>query len=147
MLTGLLKATNAVRDSIKPDVTVFVFCEAKEIEGKTMVAVKVERGTARPYYLAGKGIRPEDVYVKQGVSTVPATKNAILKMIQETAGDDYETTRSLKQELTFAGAEKALQEQPRQTTRISGACPGSSGGLRWMESGRRNCSVASTSLC
>ncbi len=107
----MLKATNAVRDSIKPDVTMFVLCEAKEIEGKMVVAVKVQRGTARPYYLAGKGIRPEGVYVRQGASTVPATESAILKMIQETAGDDYETARSLKQELTFAGAEKAFKEE------------------------------------
>jgi ATP-dependent DNA helicase RecG len=35
----MLKATNAVRDSIKPDVTMFVVCEAKEIEGKMVVAV------------------------------------------------------------------------------------------------------------
>lgn len=34
----MLKATNAVRDSIKPDVTMFVVCEAKEIEGKMVVA-------------------------------------------------------------------------------------------------------------
>jgi len=39
----MLKATNAVRDSIKPDVTMFVLCEAKEIEGKMVVAVKVQR--------------------------------------------------------------------------------------------------------
>jgi ATP-dependent DNA helicase RecG len=107
----MLKATNAVRDSIKPDVTMFVVCEAKEIEGKMVVTVKVQRGTARPYYLAGKGIRPEGVYVRHGASTVPATESAILKMIQETAGDDYETARSLKQELTFAGAEKAFKEE------------------------------------
>lgn len=98
----MLRATNAIKDSIKPDVTMFVLCEAKEIEGKMVVAVKVGRGTALPYYLAGKGIRPEGVYVRQGASTVPATESAILKMIQETAGDDYETARSLKQELTFA---------------------------------------------
>lgn len=34
----MLRATNAVRDSIKPDVTMFVVCEAKEIEGKMVVA-------------------------------------------------------------------------------------------------------------
>jgi len=31
-------------------------------------------------------------------------------MIRETGGDDYETTRSLKQELTFGSAEKAFRE-------------------------------------
>jgi len=107
----MLKVTNAIRDSIKPDVTVFVLCEEREIEGKRVVAVKVQRGAARPYYLAGKGIRPEGVYVRQGASSVPATESAILKMIKETGGDDYETTRSLKQELTFVRAEEAFREE------------------------------------
>jgi ATP-dependent DNA helicase RecG len=80
---------------IKPDVAMFVLCEAKELEGKMVVTVKVQRGTARPYYLAGKGIRPEGVYMRQGASTVPATESAILKVIKETGGDNYETVRSL----------------------------------------------------
>jgi len=107
----VLRVTNAIRDSIRPDVTMFVLCEATELEGKTVVAVKVQRGAARPYYLAGKGIRPEGVYVRQSTATVPATESAILKMIRETGGDDYETTRSLKQELTFVSAEKAFREE------------------------------------
>ena len=41
----ILKATNAIRDSIKPDVTVFVLCEER-LEGKAVVAVKVQRGAA-----------------------------------------------------------------------------------------------------
>ena len=97
----MLKVKNAIRDSIKPDVTVFVLCEEKELEGKRVVAVKVQRGAARPYYLAGKGIRPEGVYVRQGASSVPATESAILRMIKETGGDDYETTRSLKQDCGY----------------------------------------------
>ncbi|MEA4884018.1 MAG: ATP-binding protein [Clostridia bacterium] len=76
-----------------------------------VVVVKVQRGAACPYYLAGKGIRPEGVYVRQGASTVPATESAILKMIKETGGDNCETTRSLKQKLTFASAEKAFKEE------------------------------------
>lgn len=48
----------------------FVLCEAKELEGKMVVTVEVQRGTARPYYLAGKGIRPEGVYVRQGATTL-----------------------------------------------------------------------------
>lgn len=107
----MLKAMNAIRDSIKPDVTMFVRCETRELAGKMVIAVTIQRGTARPYYLAGKGIRPEGVYVRQGASTVPASESAILKMIKETGGDNYETTRSLKQELTFASAEKVFEEE------------------------------------
>ena len=71
------------------------------IDGESVISVVVHRGTARPYYLHGKGIRPEGVYVRQGASTVPATDAAILTMIKETSGDSYESARSLNQNLTF----------------------------------------------
>lgn len=60
----MLKATNALRDSIKPDVTMFLLCEKREIGGKDVVAIKVQKGTACPYYLAAKGLRPEGVFVR-----------------------------------------------------------------------------------
>ena len=107
----MLQVTNSVRDSIKPDVTMFLLCESREVEGKPIVIVDVQRGTARPYYLAGKGVRPEGVFIRQGASTVPATESAILKMIRETSGDRYETARSLIQELTFRSAERAFREE------------------------------------
>lgn len=107
----MLKVTNALRDSIKPDITMFLLCEKREMEGKDVVAVSVQKGTACPYYLAAKGLRPEGVFVRQGASTVPATRSAILKMIKETDGDDYEATRSLNQELTFQDAERFFAEE------------------------------------
>ena len=69
-----------------------------------MICVRVQRGTARPYYLHSKGIRPEGVFVRQGASTVPASEAAILDMIKETSGDSYEAARSLEQQLTFEQA-------------------------------------------
>jgi ATP-dependent DNA helicase RecG len=107
----MLQVTNSVRDSIKPDVTMFLLCESREVEGKPIIIVDVQRGTARPYYLAGKGVRPEGVFIRQGASTVPATESAILKMIRETSGDSYETARSLMQELTFRSAERIFREE------------------------------------
>ena len=97
----MLRVTNMIRDVIRPDVTMFTDCGVSEIEGNTVVIVTVLRGTARPYYLAGKGIRPEGVYVRQGSSSVPASETAILNMIKETSGDCYEDSRSLNQQLTF----------------------------------------------
>lgn len=107
----MLKVTNALRDSIKPDITMFLLCEKREIDGKDVVAVCVQKGTACPYYLAAKGLRPEGVFVRQGASTVPATGSAILKMIKETDGEDYEGARSLNQELTFRDAERFFAEE------------------------------------
>lgn len=100
-----LRITNMIRDSIRPDVTMFTECSAELIQGKMVVVLTVQRGTARPYYLAGKGIRPEGVYLRQGASSVPASETAILNMIKETSGDCYEDARSLNQQLTFCKAE------------------------------------------
>ena len=72
----MLRVTNAIRDAVRPDVTMFVDCGGEDIDGKQVVRVTVRRGTARPYYLRGKGIRPEGVYVRQGASTVPASERA-----------------------------------------------------------------------
>jgi ATP-dependent DNA helicase RecG len=105
----LLKITNVIRASIVPDVTLFVACKIETIEGKAVIVVTVQKGSASPYYIAGKGIRPEGVYVRQGASSVPASQSAILKMIKETDGEHYEKTRSLNQDLTFAGAENVFK--------------------------------------
>lgn len=107
----MLRVTNAIRDAIHPDITMFVECQNDVMNGKSIVCVTVQRGTARPYYLHGKGIRPEGVYVRQGASTVPATETAILNMIKETSGDSYEAARSLNQQLTFEKATEFFQKR------------------------------------
>ena len=101
----MLRITNMIRDSIRPDVTMFTECVVENMEGKAVVVLTVQRGTARPYYLSGKGIRPEGVYVRQSASSVPASETAILNMIKETSGDRYEDARSINQQLTFEKAE------------------------------------------
>ncbi|MDY4032393.1 MAG: putative DNA binding domain-containing protein [Pyramidobacter sp.] len=107
----MLKVTNSARDTIKPDVTMFMRVETRVIQGKKVVAASVQRGTACPYYLSAKGVRPEGVYVRQGASTVPATESAILKMILETSGDSFEDARSLIQTLTFHSVQKTFAEE------------------------------------
>ena len=107
----MLRLNNMVRDSIKPDVTMFVRYEALEINGKKVVAATVQKGTDRPYYLAAKGLKPSGVYVRNGASADPSTDTAIRKMIKETDGDSFEEMRSLEQELTFSAAEKIFQER------------------------------------
>lgn len=99
-----LQVTNMVRETIKPDLTMFVHYEALEIEAKQVLKISVQRGTKRPYYLAKKGLRPEGVYVRQGNSAAPASDSAILKMIKESSGETFEGIRSARQELTFQTA-------------------------------------------
>ena len=101
-----LQISNMVRDTIKPDVTMFVHYETVKESGKEIVVIDIQRGTDRPYYLAKKGMRPEGVYVRQGCSSVPATDNAIRRMIKETDGDRFEAMRSLNQDFTFDATKK-----------------------------------------
>lgn len=101
----MLQVMNMIRDTIRPDITVAVDCSTELMENKQVVVLIIQRGVARPYYLANKGIRPAGVYVRQGASSVPASETAILQMIKESSGDVYEEARSLNQNLTFKEAE------------------------------------------
>lgn len=100
-----------VRDAIKPDLTMFLHYETLNEDGKQIVAVDIQQGTERPYYIAKKGLRPEGVYVRQGYSSVPATNTAICRMIKETDGDHFEDMRSINQELTFEAAKKQFAQK------------------------------------
>lgn len=104
-----LQISNMVRDALKPDITMFIHYETLDCSGKSVVAVTVQRGTNRPYYLAKKGLRPEGVYVRQGYSSVPATDTAIRQMIKETDGDSFEDMRSINQTLTFEETKKEFE--------------------------------------
>jgi ATP-dependent DNA helicase RecG len=101
----LLSINNMLRDAIKPDVTLFTQTKIEQIGGKRVISIGVQRGTERPYYLTGKGIRPEGVFVRHGAASVPATDTAIRRMIRETDGESYEKLRSTEQNLTFSSAE------------------------------------------
>lgn len=106
-----LQISDMVRDAVKPDVTMFIHYETLECDGKAVVAVNIQRGTNRPYYLAKKGLRPEGVYVRQGYSSVPATDTAIRQMIKETDGDSFENMRSINQALTFEATKKEFEKR------------------------------------
>ena len=105
------KVTNSARDAIMPDITMFLHYETISVKGAQIVAIHTQRGTARPYYLKAKGMRPEGVFVRQGTSSVPASETAIRQMIKETDGDNYEDMRSLTQNLTFRTATEAFTQQ------------------------------------
>ncbi len=103
---AMLKANNMIRDSIKPDLTMFVRYEALMMEGKQILAITIQKGTDRPYYLGSKGLKPSGVYVRNGTSTDPSTDTAIRRMIKETDGDSFEQMRSLEQTLSFHSAQE-----------------------------------------
>ena len=107
----ILQLNNMIRDSIKPDVTMFVGYEAQHVSDKDIIAVTIQKGTDRPYYLSSKGLKPSGVYVRNGTSSDPATDTAIRRMIKETDGDSFESMRSLEQNLSFEAAEKQFEKQ------------------------------------
>jgi ATP-dependent DNA helicase RecG len=117
-----MNVRNMLRDGIKPDITMFAQSRIEQIGDKHIIRIEVQSGTGRPYYLAGKGIRPDGVYVRYGASSVPATETAIRKMIKETDGDSYEKLRSIEQGLTFLSAEAEFSrrkipfEEPQAAT-------------------------------
>ena len=78
-----LQVSNMVRDAIKPDLTMFLHYETLQECGKQIVAIDIQQGTERPYYIAKKGLRPEGVFVRQGYSSVPATFEAARKEFSE----------------------------------------------------------------
>lgn len=96
-----LRIVSALRDSIRPDVTMFVHIAPESMEGKEILRISVQRGASCPYYLRGKGIRPAGVFLRKGPANIPATEAAIRHMIQETSNFCYEEERSLSQELSF----------------------------------------------
>lgn len=73
----LQQITNAIRDAIRPDVTLFTSASVEKWDKKQIVRLEVQRGTSRPYYLAEKGLKPTGVYVRQGSSSVPASEESI----------------------------------------------------------------------
>ncbi len=107
----LLQITSVIRDGIKPDLTMFTNCAVKNINGKKVILISVTRGTARPYYLSDKGLKPSGVYVRHATASNPSSEEAIRRMIKETDGDKFECSRSINQELTFDAAKKEFAKR------------------------------------
>lgn len=105
------KIGNMIRDGIKPDLTAYTSIERIEDSGKAIIRVSVSRGLKRPYHLTDKGLKPTGVFVRHGVSSVPATDEAIRQMLRESDGTAFDKARSVDQELTFTYAEKTFQER------------------------------------
>ena len=104
----MLRLAGSLKDGIAPDIMPFVQIRAFEQENKVVIAVEVAIGSARPYYLKDKGLKPTGVYVRRGTSSQPLSEAGIRDMIVESYGKSYETCRSLNQELTFEAFQKEM---------------------------------------
>ena len=101
---------NMIRNGIKPDLTAYTTIETVAEEGKDIIRIAVLRGTKRPYHLSDKGLKPSGVFVRHGVSSVPATDDAIRQMLRESDGAVFDQSRCVNQELTFTFAENYFKE-------------------------------------
>lgn len=109
--TVMQQLSSAIRDGIRPDVTMFTQMEIQEATGHSIIAVTVSTGTRRPYYLSDKGLRPSGVYTRQGSTSAPVSEDAIRQMIRQTDGDTFENGRSLLQKLSFSAFEQEMQRR------------------------------------
>lgn len=106
--TAYTRLTNMIRDNIRPDVTMFT---RYEMTNDRCITVHVAEGSAKPYFLAAKGLKPAGVYVRQGASSVQASWDMIRLLIKNADGDSFEAARSLSQELTFSSAEQEFERR------------------------------------
>lgn len=102
---------NALRDSIRPDVSIFTHIELIKEENLDIIKLTIQPGTRKPYYLSDKGLKPTGVYVRSGTTTASASEDSIRMMIKTSDGDTFESNRSLIQDLTFLSFNKEMERR------------------------------------
>ena len=102
------RLTNGIRDSIAPDITMFIRYVLRE---DNVIEIHVGEGSYKPYYIKKKGLKPTGVYVRQGASTVQASSEQIRRMIKDADGDVFEELRAMNQNLTFSAMEESFKKR------------------------------------
>lgn len=103
--------SSMLHDSIKPDILVHTHLSVETLEEKEVVKIVVSLGTRRPYHLKSKGMKSSGVFIRYGTSVTNASEENIRQMIMESDGTNFETARSLQQELTFHEATAIFEKQ------------------------------------
>lgn len=103
--------SSMLHDSIKPDILVHTHLSVETLEEKEVVKIVVSLGTRRPYHLKSKGMKSSGVFIRYGTSVTNASEENIRQMIMESDGTNFETARSLQQELTFHEATTIFEKQ------------------------------------
>lgn len=104
------RISSMIRDGIKPDLIPFTDIELSNIDGKDVICVNVSRGGKIPYHLTEKGMKSSGVYIRHGVTSIPASEEMIREMIKQNDGTTYDKARSLNQELTFNFADSFFEK-------------------------------------
>lgn len=80
-------------------------------DGGSRCSIVVRKGSRRPYYLVRHGMRPDGVFWMRDGHVRSADSFEIVGMIEETCGSEYDSMRSLRQDLTFRQAEAVFQSR------------------------------------
>ncbi|MDR2266788.1 MAG: putative DNA binding domain-containing protein [Christensenellaceae bacterium] len=105
------RVSSAFRDSVMPDPSGHFKVEHEKRDGKNIIAVTVDRGSAIPYCYASYGLVPQGVYVRVGSRTLTATREHIHQMIKDNGTGLFITELSIEQYLTFNYADKVFAEK------------------------------------
>ena len=105
----MLRIAGSLKDSIAPDIMPFLQIRAESMQDKIVIVVETAVGSARPYYLREKGLKPSGVYVRRGSASQPLSEDGIRAMIVQAYGESYEECRSLNQDLTFRAFEREMK--------------------------------------
>lgn len=107
---SLDQVANMLHDGVRPDILAHTFLDIIQLEEKEIIHITISRGTRRPYHLSGKGLKPSAVFIRYGTSVGNASEEAIRQMLIESDGTNFETIRSLHQDLTFQSATTILDK-------------------------------------
>ena len=105
------KVASSFRDSVTPDPSGYFKVEPEKREGKYIIVVTVERGSAIPYCYTAYGLVPQGVYVRVGSNTVMATREHIRQMIKDNGAGQFIAELSIEQNLTFEYANRIFAEK------------------------------------
>jgi len=109
--TETRRVSTSFRDSITPDPSGYFNAEPEIKDGKYIIKITVERGSAIPYCLSSHGLVPQGVYVRVGSNTVTATREHIRQMIKDNGAGHFISELSIEQSLTFDYAGKIFAEK------------------------------------
>ena len=107
----LRKIASSFRDSVTPDPTGYFRIESELRDGKHVIRIDVDPGSAIPYCFSKHGLVPRGVYVRVGSNTVMATREHIRQMIKENSADQFIAELSMEQNLTFDYAGSIFAEK------------------------------------
>ena len=105
------RVATSFRDAVTPDPSGYFKVEPEQCDGKYVIVVTVERGTAIPYCYAADGLVPRGVYVRVGSNTVMATREHIRQMIKDNGAGQFISELSIEQNLTFECADRIFAER------------------------------------